>query len=68
MESSVAEHKAYWRKSLTTTWLALFAWVLVTVLIGLYAREARELVTAVYALMTGCYAWTMSRQDRIYGC
>ena len=34
------EHKAYWRKSLTITWLALFAWVVVTVLIGLYAREA----------------------------
>ena len=60
--------KAYWRKSLTITWLALFAWLVVTVLIGLYAREVRDLITAVYALMTGSYAWYMSRQDRIHGC
>ena len=61
-------HKAYWRKSLTITCLALFAWLVVTVLIGLYAREVRDLITAVYALMTGGYAWYMSRQDRIHGC
>ena len=62
------EHKAYWRKSLTITWLALFLWLVVTVLIGFYAREARDLITAVYALMTASYAWYMSRQDRIHGC
>ena len=62
------DHKAYWRRSLTITWLALFLWLAVTVLIGLYAPAARDLVTALYALITGSYAWTMSRQDRIHRC
>jgi uncharacterized membrane protein len=64
MESGVPPQKAYWRKSVTITWLALFAWVVVTVLIGVHAGNARDL-TVVYALLTGCYAWYMSRQDRI---
>ena len=68
METGVPERKAYWRKSLTITWLALFLWLVATVLIGLYAREARDLTTVVYALMTGGYAWYMSRQDRNHGC
>ena len=67
METGPAEHKAYWRKNLTITWLALALWVAVTVLIGLYGREAREL-TAAYAIITGLYGWYLSRQDRIYGC
>ena len=57
METDAAEHKAYWRKNLTITWLALALWVAATVLIGLYGREAREL-TAIYALITGgIFAW-----------
>ena len=67
METDAAEHKAYWRKNLTITWLALALWVAATVLIGLYGREAREL-TAIYALITGLYGWYLSRQDRRYGC
>ena len=67
METGVAEPKAYWRKNLTITWLALGLWVAVTVLIGLYGREAREL-TALYAIITGLYGWYLSRQDRIHGC
>jgi uncharacterized membrane protein len=67
METSVPEHKAYWRKSVTITWLALFLWTVVTVLIGIYARDAREL-TAVYGVLTGLYAWYLSRQDRIHRC
>jgi putative solute:sodium symporter small subunit len=67
METSVPEHKAYWRKSVTITWLALFLWAVVTVLIGIYAREAREL-TAVYAVLTGLYAWYLSRQGTIHRC
>jgi uncharacterized membrane protein len=66
METAVSEHRAYWRKTLTITWLALFLWLVVTVLIGFYAGKARDL-TAIYALMTGCYAWYMSRQDRAHG-
>lgn len=66
MDTSAPEHKAYWRKSLTITWIGLFAWFAVTALIGFYAREARDL-TVVYALITGLYAWTMSRQDRTNG-
>jgi len=67
VETGVAQHKAYWRKNLTITWLALALWVAVTVLIGLYGREAREL-TALYAIITGLYGWYLSRQDRFYGC
>ena len=67
MEPGVSEHKSYWRKNLTITWLALLLWMAVTVLIGLYAREAREL-TVIYAVITGLYAWSLSRQDRIHGC
>jgi uncharacterized membrane protein len=67
MESSVPEHKAYWRKSVTVTWMVLFLWLVVTVLLGFYAREAREL-TVLYAVMTGLYAWYLLRQDRIRGC
>jgi len=62
------EHKAYWRKSRTVTWLALFAWVVITVLMGFYAREAPRELTAIYALMVGGYAWYLLRQDRRYGC
>jgi uncharacterized membrane-anchored protein len=67
VEPGVAEPRAYWRKNLTITWLALLLWMVVTVLIGLYAREAREL-SALYAVITGLYAWSLSRQDRIHGC
>jgi putative solute:sodium symporter small subunit len=67
MDTGVAEHKAYWRKNLTITWLALALWVAVTVLIGLYGREAREL-TALYAIITGLYGWYLSRPERFYGC
>jgi uncharacterized membrane protein len=59
------EHKAYWRKSLTITGLALFAWLVVTVVIGVYAGKMRDL-TVIYALLTGGYAWYMSRQDRTH--
>jgi hypothetical protein len=51
----------------TITWLALFLWTVVTVLIGIYARDAREL-TVVYGVLTGLYAWYVSRQDRIHRC
>jgi uncharacterized membrane protein len=67
VETGVPQHKAYWRKNLTITWLALALWVAVTVLIGLYAREAREL-SVIYAIITGLYGWYLSRQDRFYGC
>jgi putative solute:sodium symporter small subunit len=67
LDTGAEEHKAYWRKNLTITWLALALWVVVTVLIGLYGREAREL-TALYAIITGLYGWYLSRQDRFYGC
>jgi putative solute:sodium symporter small subunit len=67
VQTGVPEPKAYWRKNLTITWLALALWVAVTVLIGLYGREAREL-TALYAIITGLYGWYLSRQDRFYGC
>jgi putative solute:sodium symporter small subunit len=67
METSVPEHKAYWRKSVTITWLALVLWAVITALIGIYAREAPEL-TAIYGVLTGLYAWTLSRQDTIHRC
>jgi uncharacterized BrkB/YihY/UPF0761 family membrane protein len=67
VETGIPEHKAYWRKCLTITWLALFLWVVVTVLMGLYWRDAREL-TVIYAVITALYGWYLSRQDRIYGC
>ncbi len=60
------ESKAYWRKSLTITWLALFVWLVVTVLIAIFGGKARDL-TVVYALLTGFYAWYMSKQDRMHG-
>jgi hypothetical protein len=65
VETGVPPHKAYWRKSLTITWLGLFAWLVVTVLIALYGATARDL-TVVYALLTGFYAWYMSKQDRMH--
>ena len=67
METSVREHQAYWRKSLTMTWIALFLWCVVTVLMGIYAREARDF-TVVYGVLTGLYAWYLSRQDAIHRC
>ena len=66
METVPSQHKVYWRKSLTITWIGLFLWLILTVLIGLYAREAREL-TLVYPLLTALYVWYQSRQDRAYG-
>jgi len=67
VETNAPEPKAYWRKTLTITWLALFLWLVATVLVGFYAAKARDL-TVIYALVTGLYAWYMSRQDRIHGC
>jgi hypothetical protein len=67
VETGVPQHKAYWRKNLTITWLALALWVTLTVLIGLYGREAREL-TVIYAMIIGLYGWYLSRQERIDGC
>jgi uncharacterized membrane protein len=65
VETSAAEQKAYWRKSLTITWLLLFAWVAVTLVLGFHAREARGL-TLLYAVIVGLYAWYLSRLDKIH--
>ena len=64
MEPSAGEQKAYWRKSLTITWLLLFAWFVVTLVLGFHGREARGL-TILYAVIVGLYAWYLSRLDKI---
>jgi hypothetical protein len=49
------------------TWIALFLWSVVSVLMAFYAREARDF-TVVYGVLTGLYAWYLSRQDTIHRC
>ena len=60
--------KEYWRKNLTITGILLFAWVVLTCVIGYYAREVREIpvIAVLYVVILGLYAWYVRRQDRIY--
>lgn len=76
------KHKEYWRKNLTITSILLFAWFVLTFVIGYFARELHEVTIlgfpfafymgaqgslALYIVIIGVYAWYMNRLDRIYG-
>jgi putative solute:sodium symporter small subunit len=76
------KHKEYWRKNLTMTAILLFAWFVLTFVIGYYARELHEVTIlgfpfafymgaqgslALYVVIIGFYAWYMNKQDKIYG-
>ena len=58
--------KAYWRKSLTITAIALVVWFVMTFVIGYYAGDLHEIAMLGYVLILGLYAWSMSRQNRMY--
>ena len=58
--------KEYWRKSLTITAIALVVWFVMTFVIGYYAGDLHEITMLGYVVILGLYAWSMSRQDRIY--
>ena len=58
--------KAFWRKTLTITALALVLWSGMTFLAGYYARELHEAAILAYVLIVGLYAWYVSRQVRSY--
>jgi len=67
----MGKHQEYWRKNLTITALLLAAWFVLTLAIGWYARELREVALhgfppALYAVIIGIYAWYMNRLDRNY--
>jgi putative solute:sodium symporter small subunit len=76
------KHKEYWRKNLTMTAILLFAWFVLTFVIGYYARELHDVTIlgfpfafymgaqgslALYVVIIGFYAWYMNKQDKIYG-
>jgi uncharacterized membrane protein len=58
--------KAYWRKSLTITALALAVWFVMTFVTGYYAGDLHEITMLGYVVILGLYAWSMSRQNRIH--
>ena len=58
--------REYWRKCLTITAIVLFAWIVLTFLMGYYAQELHEATSVLYAVIMGFYAWYISRQDRSY--
>jgi uncharacterized membrane protein len=57
--------KAYWRKSLTITAIALVVWFVMTFVIGYYAGDLHEIAMLGYVVILGLYAWSMSRQNRM---
>ena len=60
--------REYWRKYLTITALALVCWLVLTVLVGYFARNAGTQVALIlYVVLIGLYAWYVKKQDRIYG-
>jgi putative solute:sodium symporter small subunit len=76
------KHKEYWRKNLTITAILLFAWFVLTFVIGYYARELHGITIlgfpfafymgaqgslALYIVIIGIYAWYMNRLDKQYG-
>ena len=58
--------KAFWRKTLTITAMALVLWFGVTFLAGYYGRELHEIAVLAYGVIVGLYAWYLSRQVRSY--
>ena len=58
--------KAYWRKTLTITAMALVLWFLLTIVTGYYGRDLHEIAILAYVLIVGLYAWYVSRQERAY--
>ena len=58
--------KAYWRKTLTITAMALVLWFLATIVTGYYGRDLHEIAILAYVLIVGLYAWYVSRQERTY--
>jgi putative solute:sodium symporter small subunit len=75
-------HKEYWRKNLTITAILLFAWFVLTFVIGYFARDLHEITIlgfpfafymgaqgslALYIVIIGVYAWYMNRLDKQYG-
>ena len=75
------KHKEYWRKNLTMTAILLFAWFVLTFVIGYYARELHNVTilgfpfafymgaqgSLVLYVIIGFYAWYMNKQDKLYG-
>ena len=76
------KHKEYWRKNLTITAILLFAWFVLTFVIGFFARELHNITILgfpfsfymgaqgsliLYVVIIGVYAWYMNRLDRQYG-
>ena len=73
-------HKEYWRKNLTITAILLFAWFVLTFVIGYYARELSfgffgwpfsfwvggQGALIVYVLIIWYYARYMNRLDKAY--
>jgi putative solute:sodium symporter small subunit len=60
--------REYWRKYLTITALALVCWLVLTVLVGYFARHlATQAALILYVVLIGLYAWYVKKQDRTYG-
>jgi uncharacterized membrane protein len=57
----------YWRKHLTITALMLVCWLVLTVLVGYFARDrGTQAALILYVVLIGLYAWYVRKQDRIY--
>ncbi|MSQ53266.1 MAG: DUF4212 domain-containing protein [Betaproteobacteria bacterium] len=74
------KHREYWRKNVTVTVVLLAIWVIITYVVGYYARDldfkffgwpfafwvGGQGALALYVAIIGYYAWYMNRLDREY--
>jgi putative solute:sodium symporter small subunit len=75
------KHKEYWRKNVRITLVLMVIWVVITYVIGYYARElsfnffgwpfsfwvGAQGALALYVVLIGFYAWYMNKLDQEYG-
>jgi len=76
-----AKHKEYWSRNVRMTLIQLAIWVIITYVVGFYARELNfnffgwpfsfwvgaQGALALYVVQIGWYAWYMNKLDQEYG-
>jgi putative solute:sodium symporter small subunit len=75
------KHKEYWSRNVRMTLIQLAIWVIITYVVGFYARELNfnffgwpfsvwvgaQGALALYVVQIGWYAWYMNKLDQEYG-
>lgn len=75
------KHKEYWTRNVRMTLIQVAIWIVITYVIGFYARElsfnffgwpfafwvGAQGALALYVIQIGWYAWYMNKLDQEYG-